>query len=87
MKPYLNKCIVQIEKEYKKEKGKPVILEDGSQAYDLSQEGKVISSNIEGIKKGDIVITNYRGGMPVQKLENKKSVTVIFEEDDVYGIL
>jgi len=86
MKPFGRKCIVVIDKEYKKEKGKPILNEDGSQAYDIAQVGKVIASGIEGVKKGDKVITNYRGGMPVQKLENKKSLTVIFEEDDVYAI-
>jgi hypothetical protein len=86
MKPYGNKCIVLVEKEYKKEKGKPVLAEDGTPIYDLAQVGKVLVSNIDGIKKGSKVITNYRGGMPVQKLENKNSLTVIFEADDIYAI-
>jgi hypothetical protein len=87
MKPYGERCIVLIEKNYLKEKGKPVLLEDGSQKYDLPQEGKVLSSNIEGINKGMIVVANYRGGMPHIKSENKKSVTVIFDADDIHAIL
>jgi hypothetical protein len=87
MKPFGQRCIVIIEKNYIKEKGKQVLLDDGYLKYDLPQEGKVISSNLEGIKKGMTVIANYRGGMPVIKLENKKLVTVIFDADDIYAVL
>lgn len=85
MKPFGEKCIVTIDKVYIKEKGKPVLDEKGEPIYDLSQEGKVVSSNIEGLKKGMTVIVAFRGGMPIRKLETKKSVTVIFEAEDVYG--
>lgn len=85
MKPFGDKCIVRIKKIYLKDKGKPVLDENGEARYDLEQEGKVISSNIEGIKKGMTVIAAFRGGMPVRRLEDKKTVTVIFESDDVYG--
>ena len=87
MKPYGKRCVVLIEKNYLKEKGKQVLGEDGTPKYEIGQEGKVISSNLEGIKKGMNVIANYRGGMPVIRLENKKSVTVIFESDDIHAIL
>lgn len=86
MKPFGNKVIVVIDKEYKKEKGKQIMNEDGLPAYDLNQEGKVKSSGIAEISKGDKIIANYRGGMPIRNLENKKSVTIIFEEEDIYAI-
>jgi hypothetical protein len=86
MKPYGNKCIVLIKKEYLKEKGKPVLM-DGIPKYEIGQEGKVLSSNLDGIKKGMTVICNYRGGMPVIKAEDKKSVMVIFESEDIYAII
>ena len=86
MKPFGNRCIVQIQKEYLKDKGKPVLHEDGTPRYDLEQSGKVTSSNIEGIKKGMVVIADFRGGMPVRKEETSKSVTVIFEADEINAI-
>lgn len=85
MKPFGNKCILQIAKVYQKENGKPVINEDGTQRYDLEQEGRVLSSNIEGVKKGMKVLAAFRAGMPITRLENKNSVTVIFEESDIYA--
>lgn len=85
MKPFDEKCIVLLNKVYLKEKGKPVLDENGEARYDLEQEGKVLSSNIEGIKKGMKVIAAFRGGMPIRKAENKNSVTVIFERQDIYG--
>ena len=86
MKPFGDRCIVQIDKQYIKEKGKPVLI-DGIPKYEIGQEGKVLSSNLDGIKKGMIVVCNYRGGMPHIKSENKKSVVVIFDADDIYGIV
>lgn len=86
MQPFADKCIVVINKVYQKVKGKPVLDHDGKEVYDLEQEGKVVSSNIEGIKKGMKVIAAFRGGMPIRRLENKKSVTVIFESADIYAI-
>ena len=85
MTPYGNKCVVLIEKQYLKEKGKPILTDTGEPKYEIGQEGKVLSSNLDGIKKGMTIICNYRGGMPVIKAENKKSITVIFEADDVYA--
>jgi hypothetical protein len=86
MQPFGKKCIVRFEKVYRKEKGKAVADASGVPVYDIDQSGKVLSSGIDGIKKGMVVVAAFRGGMPVQKLEDKKSVTVIFEESDVYAI-
>ena len=87
MKPFGERCVVLINKNYIKEKGKPVLMDDGNPKYDIPQEGKVLASGIDGISKGMTVITNYRGGMPVIKSENKKSVTIIFDQDDIYAIV
>lgn len=85
-KPFDEKCILVFEKHYVKDKGKPVLNEDGSQRYTVDQFGKVQSSNIEGIKKGDLVIAAPRGGMPIYSEETKKQVVTIFEREDVYAI-
>jgi hypothetical protein len=86
MQPFGLKCIVRFEKVFRKENGKVVLDDNKNPIYDIDQFGKVLSSGIPGIKKGMTIIAAFRGGMPVQKLEDKKSVTVIFEESDVYGI-
>lgn len=86
-KPFGAKCIVVFEKKYLKEKGKPVLNEDGSKRYVLDQFATVRSSNIDGIKKGDVIIPAMRGGMPIYSEETKDKAVSIFEEDDIYGIL
>ena len=78
---------MKIEKEYIKEKGKQVLNENGTPRYELDQIGRVIESNIEGVKKGMRIVTDFRGGMPYRAAEDKKSVTVIFDEEDVHAIL
>lgn len=85
-KPFDEKCIVIFTKNYVKEKGKPVLGEDGKPLYSLDQFAKVQSSNIDGIKKGDIIIPAMRGGMPIYSEETKKTVTTIFERNDIYAI-
>lgn len=87
MKTIGEKAIVLIEKEYLKEKGKPVLNEDGTHRYEIGQEGKVLVSSIEGVKKGDRVICDFRGGFSIMKAENKKSVTVIFDKEEIHAVL
>jgi hypothetical protein len=87
MKPYGPRAIVLIEKEYLKEKGKPILNDDGTPRYEIGQSGRVLSSNLEGIKKGMKVVCDFRGGFSVRKAENKKSVTVIFEKEEINAIL
>lgn len=87
MRPIGEKAIVLIEKEYIKEKGKQIMNEDGSPRYEIGQEGKVLSSNIDGVKKGDKVICDFRGGFSIMKSENKKGVTVIFDKDEIHAVI
>ena len=86
LKPYGNRFIVQVQKEYIKEKGVQVMNDDGTPRFELDQTAKVIASNVPDVKKGMTVIVDYRGGMPIRKLENSKSVTVIFEADELNAI-
>jgi len=87
MKPYGNRCIVRIAKrfQYGADK-KPVISEDGIHIYEPEQEAKVLSSNIPDIKKGMTIIPIIRGGVPIRSLEDKKSVVVSLDGEDIYAV-
>ena len=85
-KPFDARLIAKINKRYLTDaKNKPINDEHGNQIYEQEQEGTVISSNIEGIKKGMKIIPLGRGGVPIIKEENKKYYIVIFDRDDVYA--
>ena len=66
-------------------KKKPTLDELGNQIYEQEQEGVVMSSNIDGIRKGMTVIPLGRGGVPILKEETKKYYIVIFDREDIYA--
>ena len=85
-KPFDERCIARIDKRYIFDKKKPVLDDQGNQVYEQEQEGTVISSNIEGIKKGMKIIPLGRGGVPIIKGETKKHYIVVFDREDIYAI-
>ena len=86
VKPFGNRALIQIEKKYRFEGKTPVLDEYGNHSFEPSQAAKVIFSNIEGIKKGDIVFPIIRGGVPIYHLDNKKNFSIIVDSDDIYGV-
>jgi hypothetical protein len=86
MKPNGNRAILQLTKDYIMDKKKPVLDEDGQPRYVIGQAAKVLSSNIDGIKKGMTVYPIIRGGVPIYHLETKKYQVVIIDNEDIYGI-
>lgn len=46
-------------------------------------EGKVVLSNVEGIKKGETIQVNPYGGSEVQSLGTKKNRFLVIEERDL----
>lgn len=86
-KPFDERVIVKVDKRYiTDDKGKPVLSDDGKQIYEPQQECTVLSSNIEGIKKGDRIIPVLRGGLPINSEDNKKYSVIILDRQDIYGI-
>jgi co-chaperonin GroES (HSP10) len=53
----------------------------------VSQEAKVIESNMEDVKKGDTVFFNQFGAVSVDSLKTKKNIFLICDAEDVYGKL
>lgn len=86
MKPFLERCIVRINKIYLKEKGKQIIDDRGKPVYEAEQEATVVSSNIEGIKKGYKIIPLLRGGVPITQLETSKYLMVVLDKDEIYAV-
>lgn len=84
-KPLGNRCILKINKRYIMQKGKQVLGEDGNPIYDLEEVATVMSSNVEGISRGDKVIPIIRGGVPIRTEETKKFIVTIIDEMDIYG--
>jgi hypothetical protein len=86
-KPYGNRCVVRIKKHYiTDENGKSAIGDDGTPIYEPEQEAKVLSSNIPEIKKGMIIVPIIRGGVPLRKMEDKKSVVISLDAEDIYAV-
>jgi len=86
MKPFLERCIVKVDKKYiKDENGKPELNDIGEPSYENIQEATVTKSNIEGLKKGDKIIPLLRGGVPIVKEETKKYTMVILDKEEVYA--
>lgn len=76
---------MRITKRYLTEKGKPVVDEASNPRFEPEQEAVVISSNVDDIKKGDIVFPIIRGGVPIFKEETKKYLVVVIDEEDIYA--
>ena len=85
IKPTGNRAVLQLTKDYVKEKGKQVLDDDGQPRYVISQAAKVLSSNIPEIKKGMTVYPIIRGGVPIYHLENKKYQVVVIDGEDIYA--
>lgn len=49
----------------------------------FASEGKVVLSNADGVKKGDIIQVNPYGGSEIQSLGNKKYRFLVIEERDL----
>ena len=58
---------------------------DGNET--ISQEAKVIESNLEGVNKGDTVFFNQFGAVSVNSLKTKKKMVLIVDSEDIYGKL
>ena len=85
--PFDNRVIVRVPKHYiLGEDKKPVLADDGTPIYEPEQECTVLSSNIEGIKKGMTIIPIIRGGVPIRLEENKKYSVVIIDREDIYAV-
>lgn len=86
VKPNGNRAVLQLSKKYIFDGKKPVMDEDGNQRYIIEQPAKVLSSNIEGLKKGMTVYPIIRGGVPIYHMENKKYQVVVIDNEDIYGV-
>jgi len=88
IKPHGNRVLVRINKRYLTEPNskKPLLDENRTQVYDQEQEAKVLKSNVEGIKTGQIIFPVIRGGVPIYKKETKKYIEVIIDSEDIYAI-
>lgn len=84
-KPLGNRVIVRINKKYLYEGKKPILDERGQHAFTEETEGVVLASNVEGLKKGDIVVPIIRGGVPILSQESKKFEILSFDFDDLYA--
>lgn len=84
-KPLGNRCILKIEKKYMFDGKKPILDEAGNHAFDIAKEGTVLVSNIEGLKKGTVVVPIIRGGVPITSEENKKHIVLVIDEADIYA--
>lgn len=86
-KPLGERVIAKVSKRYIMDaKNKPVLSDDGAPIYEPEQEAVVLSSNIEGLKKGSIIVPILRGGVPINKEDKKDSFTVILDKEDIYGV-
>ena len=86
-KPFGNRCIIRVNKHFiLDEHKKPVLAEDKTPIYEPEQEATVVSSNIDGIKKGMTIVPILRGGVPIRLTDAKKTYDVILDEEDIYGI-
>jgi hypothetical protein len=72
--------LLQVENVYEKEivEGKKVDTYKG-----FKPEGKVVLSNVEGVKKGDIIQVNPYGGSEIGTLGTKKHRFLVVEERDL----
>ncbi len=84
-KPLGNRAIVRFNKKYLFDGKKPILDERGQHAFEEENEGTVIASNIEGIKKGAEVVAIIRGGVPIRSAETKKFVILSIDFDDLYA--
>lgn len=86
IKPFGTRVLVRINKRYLDDKdGKPLLDENGNHVFDQDQEAKILASNVEGLKKGQIIFPVIRGGVPIYKNETKKYLDVIIDEEDIYA--
>ena len=86
-KPFDERVIVRVDKRYiTDEKGKTLLADDGTPIHEPQQICTVLSSNIEGIKKGMKIIPLLRGGLPINNSNTKKDYQVIIDRRDIYGI-
>jgi hypothetical protein len=85
-KPFDERVIVRVDKRYISDgEGKPVLADDGTPIYEPMQECTVLSSNIDGIKKGMKIIPLLRGGLPINSEDNKKYSVIILDRQDIYA--
>jgi len=85
MKPFLERCIVEVKKNYIKEKGKQVKDESGEDVYEPEQIAIITKSNIEGVTKGMEITPLLRGGVPIKREETKTHLKVILDKEEVYA--
>lgn len=65
-----------------------IIVKNGTEEREEpSQEGKVMASNVEGVKKGQTVFFNPYGAVSVNSLKTKKAIVLIVDAEDVYATL
>lgn len=86
IKPNGNRAILQLTKRYLMDKGKPAVDAEGNQQFTTDQGAKVLSSNIQGIKKGMTVYPIIRGGVPLYHLETKKVQVIVVDNEDIYAV-
>lgn len=65
---------------------KVAIIMNGDQQAP-SQEGKVIDSRMDGIKKGDTVFYNPYGAVSINSLTTKKHLFLVVDGEDIYAKL
>lgn len=80
MKLLTKGVLLQVENIYEKEKidGKTQEVYKGFEPI-----GKVILSNVEGVKKGDQIQVNPYGGSEIKTLGSKKHRLLVIEERDL----
>lgn len=76
IKPIGSRCVLKCD-----------ITTDKDGNEQISQEAKVIDSNMEEVKKGDTVFFNQYGAVSVNSLKTKKNIILIVDSEDIYGLL
>lgn len=75
-----NRALVKAENIFEKEAGKEVWK-------GIKPKGKVLISNVEGLKKGDDVYFTPFSGVEIAELSDKKYRALVVDAEDIYAIV
>lgn len=86
LRPLGNRVVLQMNKVYLKDaKKKPMLDEYGNHSFKSEEYGTVLSSNVDGIKKGSKIYPIIRGGVPLNHLETKNHQVIVIDFEDCYA--
>jgi len=66
---------------------KVMVDENGREMYDFKREALVMQSNMEGVKKGDVVYFNPYGAVKIDSQETKKVLVLVVDAREVCAIV